>query len=136
MKGLFTGLALSISLLIMAGCGSENGGGSSNTKSKVMSVLKQGGYELEQRDSDSIAYYTDKMVNTKYGLNCKLDDLYVGYINQARWMELVVFKSVSDADSYVAALKIENEAGKLVHQDGTAVVVTFSQETIDLFNQG
>ncbi|MCF7975037.1 MAG: hypothetical protein K9N55_14575 [Phycisphaerae bacterium] len=132
MKGLLTVLSLSISVLVMAGCGSDNGGGSS-TKSEVMSVLKQGGYALEQRDSQAMAYYTDKMLNTKYGLNCTLNDLYVGYIDQARWMELLVFKSVGDADSYVAALKTENEAGKLVHQDGTSVVVTFSQETIDLF---
>ena len=136
MNKLLTVSALVISLFVMGGCGSDTsdtGGGGSSTTSKVTSVLKQGGYELTQRDSKAIAYYTNKMLSTKYGLDCALDDLYVGYINEARWIELLVFKSADGADSYVSALKTENEAGKLVHQDGTAVVVTFSQETIDLF---
>jgi len=133
MKKLLGVSVLFISLLAMAGCGGDGGGGASSTNSEVISTLKQGGYELEQRDSEAMAYYTGKMLETKYGVDAKLEALYVGYIEQARWIELLVFKSVAGADSYVAALKEENEEGKLVHQDDAAVVVTFSQETIDLF---
>jgi len=101
----------------------------------VIAILETGGYVMESRDADSIAYFQLNMVNDKYDLVTTVVSCWLGYVNQVeRWVEVVQFSSENEAQSYETALGIEATEGRLVYRQTTVVLVTYSQDTIDLFN--
>jgi len=105
------------------------------TITTVISTLEAGSYVMESRDAESIAYFQLNMVNNKYDLNTTVVSCWLGYVNQVeRWVEVVEFSTVAEAESYVVELGIEATEGRLVYRDGNVVLATYSQDTIDLFD--
>jgi hypothetical protein len=102
------------------------------TLESVKTTLVSAGYSLSQRDADGMAYFQENIINTPYGLSVTVTDLYVGYVDGSRWMELVELSSESEANAYAEALANAGE-GHLIYQNGNVVMYTFSEETSALF---
>ncbi len=111
----------------------DNDKGETNTLFTVKSILTNAGYELEQRDQESIDYFQENRVNSLYDLSVTITDLYVGYLNGGSWIELVEMSSESEAVAYETALN-ETGEGYLLYRSGTTVLYTFSEDTYALFD--
>ncbi len=108
----------------------------SATSEDIIAVLEDDGYVLTIRDEDSREYYQATQVNELYELDLDVKDLYVGYVNETeRWLELVVFQDEADATSFKEKLDLEGTTGRLVYQDGPVILITYSADTISLFNE-
>lgn len=98
----------------------------------IKSLLIQEGYSLDERDNDSVAYYNTNAVNERYNITVTVTEVYLGYVNQVdRWAEVVGFIAESDAIAFTTAIDTLGESGLLYYREGTVVVITFSQDTID-----
>ncbi|MFA5007237.1 MAG: hypothetical protein WC509_07195 [Candidatus Izemoplasmatales bacterium] len=107
--------------------------GSGNTAA-FLKTMEDVGYVFEIRDEDSTAYYEHDIVNVPYELDVDVIELYVGYVDgSARWAEVVVLKTVGEAEQYKAKLDLEATAGRFVIQEENIVLITFSPETNALF---
>jgi hypothetical protein len=108
------------------------------TKSKiddVLDVMEADGYAFTVRDAESIQYYEDNMVNLKFDVALDVTGVFLGYVDQTeRWAEVVEFATKDDASAYRTKLVEENIDGRLVYLDGNVVVLTFSSQTVALFN--
>ena len=114
--------------LFLSAC---SGGGDA---AAFLKVMEDDGYVFEIRDEDSTAYYENDIVNIPYELDVDVVELYVGYVDgSARWAEVVVLKSVDDANQYKAKLDLEATSGRFVIQEENIILITFSQETNALF---
>ena len=99
-----------------------------------LKTMEDDGYVFEIRDEDSTAYYENDIVNIPYELDVDVVELYVGYVDgSARWAEVVVLKTVGEAEQYKAKLDLEGTAGRFVIRQENIVLITFSQETNALF---
>lgn len=98
----------------------------------LMTQLIAAGYELDERDADSVAYYNENAVNLRYNISVTVTEVYLGYVNQVeRWAELVGFVSEADAIAYTNGIAAVDTSGMLYFRHGSAVVITYSQDTID-----
>lgn len=111
----------------------DNDEDETNTLIAVKGILTDAGYELEQRDQESIDYFQENRVNNLYGLSVTITDLYVGYLNGGSWIELVEMSSESEAIAYETSLS-ETGEGYLLYRSGTTVLYTFSEDTYALFD--
>lgn len=116
--------------IALVGCASSD----SNTAKEMKDTLTDAGYVLEARDSDSIAYYEEHVLNDTYGVPATVKELYVGYINETeRWVELIVFANGDQAAVYAQAIYAEGATGKLVVVRDSVVLLTYSTDTVNLF---
>jgi hypothetical protein len=99
-----------------------------------LEVMENDGYEFEQRDEDSREYYQANQINEKFDIDVDVVDLYVGYVNESeRWAEVVVFESEAQATQVKAELDLEATEGRIVMQSKAILLITFSTETIGLY---
>lgn len=118
---------------LFSGC--QSGDSNQEETDTFLAVMETGGYVFEQRDEDSREYYQANQVNQKYDLDVDVIDLYVGYVNQNdRWAEVVVLATNAQAASFKSELDIEATEGRLVLLQDNIILITYSQETIALFN--
>jgi hypothetical protein len=126
--GLLCVLLLSLSIVLF-GCS-----GDSAKADDVISTLEDEGYVFEERDNDSKSYYQTNMINEKFDLSLEVTALYVGYINSnERWVEIVALKNESQAEDFKQALVNESIEGRLIIQESNVIIITFSQDTANLF---
>lgn len=108
-------------------------GGKSNT-GDFLEVMENDGYVFDQRDEDSREYYQANQINEKFDLDVDVVELYVGYVNEnERWAEVIVFESEEQAIEVKAALDLEATEGRIVMQSKAILLITFSAETIRLY---
>jgi hypothetical protein len=113
----------------------EIGGKTKSSIDDVLDVMEADGYAFTVRDAESIQYYEDNMVNLKFDVVLNVTGVFLGYVDQTeRWAEVVEFATKDDAIAYRTKLVEENIVGRLVYLDGNVVVLTFSNQTIALFN--
>jgi hypothetical protein len=118
--------------VVLIGCG--GGGTTSNEATEVIDTLEEDGYVFEARDEDSREYYQANMINNKFDLNVDVTELYVGYVNEnQRWAEIIVLKTDAQAEDFYDELMIEATEGRFVIREGSVIILTFSQETANLF---
>ncbi len=99
---------------------------------QLKSLLIAEGYGLDERDAESVEYYNSHAVNDTYSIDVTVLEVYLGYVNQVeRWAELIGFESVTDAQTFTSAIDSQDTSGMLYYRLGTAVVITYSQDTID-----
>lgn len=137
MKKVFAGFAfLFVMLFVLAACGGDDDSNDNNNESaSVISTLEAAGYVMSKRDADSTTYYETNHVNQKFDLSLDVTDLYIGYINEVeRWVEVIVMKNESQATTLKNKLVEEAEFGRFVIQEGSVIILTFSQETSELFD--
>jgi len=131
MKKLLALLVVLFGLVALVGC---TGGSTTNQAADVIDTLEEDGYVLETRDEDSREYYQANMVNTKYGLDVDVTELYVGYVNgNERWVEIVVLKNSTQATEFYDELMLEATSGRFVVKLESVVIITFSEATANLF---
>jgi hypothetical protein len=110
-----------------------------NEKSKiddVLEVMEADGYAFTVRDAESIQYYEDNMVNTKFDVDLDVTGVYLGYVNQSeRWAEVVEFATKEDALEYRTKCTEEAVEGRIVLLQGNVVILTFSSQTAGLFSE-
>jgi len=100
----------------------------------MKTTLTNDGYELTPRTQENFTYYEGK-VSTDYSIDVKITGWEIGYVNSTeRWVEIYEFDTTADAKEYFDALTDEASQGRLLIHDEYVVLVTYSQETIDLFN--
>ncbi|MCV2231327.1 hypothetical protein [Paracholeplasma manati] len=132
MKKLLALLVVLFGLVALVGC--AGGGTTTNQANDVIDTLEEDGYVLETRDEDSREYYQANMVNTKYGLDVDVTELYVGYVNgNERWVEIVVLKNSTQATEFYDELMLEATSGRFVVKLESVVIITFSEATANLF---
>jgi len=125
---------LSIVFLFALGLSFVACAGGSSRISEVINTLEADGYELEERDEDSREYYQANMVNDMYDLDVDVIELYVGYVDDTeRWAEIVVLENDAQATEFYDKLMIEATQGRYVLKMENVVILTFSQETSNLF---
>jgi hypothetical protein len=126
---LWIGLALVLSFTMIS-CDI----GQKSATSDFLEVMENSGYEFDQRDNDSREYYQTNQINEKFELDVDVIDLYVGYVNEnERWAEVIVFESEAEATEVKTALDLEATEGRFVMQSKAILMITFSSETIQLF---
>lgn len=139
MKKLLAYLLMFMGLTLLTACGGSDDNddtekSGSTSLDSIITILETEGYELTPRDSDSIEYYTGRLL-TDYNITVNLKNWQVGYINvDERWLELYEFDSLEDANAFYQALSDEEDAGRFLYQDGNIVVQTYSAETNALFD--
>lgn len=127
----FSVLLLCLSIFLI-GC---SGGPGSSISNEVIDLLESDGYILEERDKDSVQYYQTNMVNDKYTLDLEISELYIGYVNEIeRWAEIIIFEDFDQASEFYDELMIEASLGRYVIQEEHIIIITFSDETYDIFN--
>jgi hypothetical protein len=132
MKKLMALLVVLFGLVALVGC--AGGGSTTNKADDVIDTLEEDGYVLEARDEDSREYYQANMVNTKYGIDVDVTELYVGYVNGSeRWVEIVVLKNNTQATEFYDELMLEATEGRFVVKLESVVIITFSEATANLF---
>ncbi len=105
---------------------------------EMKTVLTTGNYVLEETGyADRYAYEQSELYD-KYNLDYRIYKLFVGYVNNdERQVYLVSFQDLEEAKDYERRLSYdddEDEDGKLVYREDGVLVITYSQETIDLFD--
>ena len=99
----------------------------------IVAILNANGYTLTVHDTSSIAYFTTNTLENNYGISVTVTDLIMGDVNANDWIQLVGFASEADAIAYENALSTL-DGGELYYRNGTAVLLTYSQNALDLFD--
>lgn len=112
------------------------GGKTNSGIDEVLELMEADGYVFDERDADSIQYYEDNMINTKFDVDLDVIEVYLGYVDQTeRWAEVVVFASEEEANEYKIKLVEEAVEGRLIVLRDSVVILTFSGETAALFTE-
>ncbi|MBN2877593.1 MAG: hypothetical protein JXL85_08080 [Bacilli bacterium] len=98
----------------------------------IVAVLESNGYVLTTHDESSRTYFHDNTLVATYSIDCLVTDLIMGDVSGNDWVQLVGLETEQDAIDYAAALEA-NDNGELVYQNGNAVLLTYSQTALDLF---
>lgn len=99
----------------------------------IVSILNTNGYGLTVHDASSIDYFTTNTLVNNYGISVTVTDLIMGDVNGNDWIQLVGFALEADAIAYANALSTL-DGGELYYRNGTAVLLTYSQNALDLFD--
>ena len=99
----------------------------------IVAILNANGYSLTFHDASSIEYFTTNTLVNNYGIDVTVTDLIMGDVNANDWIQLVGFATEADAIAYANALD-SLEGGELYYRSGRAVLLTYSQDALDLFN--
>lgn len=99
----------------------------------IVAILNANGYSLTVHDASSIEYFTQNTLVNNYGIDVTVTDLIMGDVNANDWIQLVGFETEADAIAYANALS-SLDGGELYYRNGTAVLLTYSQDALDLFN--
>jgi hypothetical protein len=100
---------------------------------EIVAILNNNSYNLTVHDASSIQYFTENTLENNYGINVTVTDLIMGDVNANDWIQIVGFASEADAISYASVLATLDN-GELYYRNGTAVLLTYSQNALDLFN--
>lgn len=100
---------------------------------EIVAILNNNSYSLTVHDASSIQYFTENTLENNYGINVTVTDLIMGDVNANDWIQIVGFASEADAISYASVLDTL-DGGELYYRNGTAVLLTYSQNALDLFN--
>lgn len=136
MKRTILFLLLLISVFSLSGC---SGSGEEITVDikmiEMRMVLITGRYVLEPLFYLEQWEYDENEINERFGLELETYMIDLGYINEdEREVYLVAFELVEDAKIYEEKLLAETGfEGRLIYREAQIVVITSSQETIDLF---
>ncbi|MBU1093037.1 MAG: hypothetical protein KKH01_01095 [Firmicutes bacterium] len=105
-----------------------------DTAKSMIQTLEDAGYVIESQDSEAIDSFMAHILLDGYSINATISALYIGYINEnERWVQLIVFENKDLAAIYIQALYDEQVSGRLSYVSGYVVMITYSQETVDLF---
>ncbi len=127
-----------LGIFLLAGFALTGCSGASNQDVQAfLGIMEADEYVFEQRNQEAMAYYEENMINVKYDLDVKVEDYYIGYVNNTeRWAEVIVLANEAQATGFQTELNAEAVEGRLVLRDGSIVLITFSAATISLFNTG
>jgi hypothetical protein len=126
MKKLLSGIIFLTLIFGLSACGG------SDTVVDAVTILEDAGYELTEHDADARTYFSDNTV-ADLGLDFDVTALYIGYLDDNNWVQVIGLNNANDAEDLASAFTAEEGKGQLVYQDGNTVVLTYTQETIDLF---
>lgn len=98
----------------------------------IVAILNANSYLLTVHDASSIQYFTANTLENNYGIYVTVTDLIMGDVNANDWVQVVGFGSEADAISYANALSTL-DGGELYYRHGTAVLLTYSQNALNLF---
>lgn len=133
MKRLLWIVGLTMLAISLIAC--DLGGKEKSKIDDVLEIMEADGYVFTVRDAESIQYYEDNMVNTKFDVELDVTGVFLGYVNQSeRWAEVVEFATKEDALEYRTKCTEEALEGRIVLLDSNVVILTFSSETAGLFN--
>lgn len=99
----------------------------------IVAILNTNNYTLTVHDTSSIQYFTDNTLVANYGIDVTVTDLIMGDVNTNGWIQLVGFETEADAIAYENALSTL-DGGELYYRNGTAVLLTYSQTALALFD--
>lgn len=134
MKRLLWAVGLTMLAISLIAC--DLGGKETSKIDDVLEVMEEDGYAFTVRDAESIQYYEDNMVNTKFDVDLDVTGVYLGYVNQSeRWAEVVEFATEDDALEYRTKCTEEAVEGRIVLLQGNVVILTFSSQTAGLFSE-
>ncbi len=136
MKRMLIFIVVILSVFILTSC--ESSEEELNVDVKLVefkSLLITGGYTLEMKTYGRVFDYHRINIKEPFELDLDIYQLYVGYINETeREAFLVAFETSEDAILYENAMANQDGyAERLVYRENQVVLVTESQETIDLF---
>lgn len=126
MKKLLSGIIFLTLIFGLSACGG------SDTVVDAVTVLEDAGYELTEHDADARTYFSDNTV-ADLGLDFDVTALYIGYLDGNSWVQVIGLNNANDAEDLASAFSAEEGKGQLVYQDGNTVVLTYTEETIALF---
>lgn len=103
---------------------------------EIETILISGGYELEEQKYAEILRFYNEEVYGKFLLDYSFHSLQYGYVNRdERELTLICFSEVYMAQTYAEKLREEDGyEGRLVYRESEIVIITYSEETIDLFD--
>ena len=104
-----------------------------STVTSIVTLLETAGYELTEHDSESREYFSSHTL-VDLGLDMTITDLFVGYLDQGSWVEIIGCRTEAAAQELKTAFVNDGDESRLVYQEGNTVVVTYTQTTFDLFN--
>jgi hypothetical protein len=122
-------------ILSLTACSESNetpGKGAIDSVPTIVQILEDAGYELTMHDDDAISYFQE---NTVDDLNAEatVTDLYMGYLDGNNWVQIIGLESDLDARNLQEAFENEDDEGQFVYQSGNTVVLTYTEETYNLF---
>lgn len=126
MKKLLSGIIFLTLVFGLSACGGND------TVADAVTVLEDAGYELTEHDADARTYFSDNTV-ADLGLDFDVTALYIGYLDGSNWVQVIGLNNTTDAEDLASAFSAEEGKGQLVYQDGNTVVLTYTEETIALF---
>jgi len=131
-KLLFAVLLISL-ILVLTACNKDKTDPKFEDQSTtVVAVLEEEGFILTQHDQDSCQYFQDNTV-ANLGLDLNVIELYIGYLDNESWVQIIAFDSENSATQFKEAYLLDDST-ILTYQDQNSVLLTYTQATIDLFN--
>ena len=100
---------------------------------EIVAILSANSYLLTTHDASSIQYFTANTLVSNYGIDVTVTDLIMGDVSASDWIQLIGFASEADAIAYANVLSTL-DGGELYYRNGTAVLLTYSQTALNLFN--
>ena len=134
MKKLLSIMMLLVVITFITGCAENNeepGKGAISRVSEIVQILEDADYDLTMHDDDAISYFQENTVDD-LGAEATVTDLYMGYLDGNNWVQVIGLESDLGARNLKAAFESEDE-GQYVYQIGNTVVLTYTEETYNLF---
>ncbi|XFA98691.1 hypothetical protein ACAG96_07425 [Candidatus Izemoplasma sp. B36] len=99
----------------------------------IVAILNANSYTLTVHNASAIQYFTDNTLVANYGLSVTCTDLIMADVNGNDWVQVMGFATEADAIAYANHLDTL-DGGEMYYRNGTAVLLTYSQAALDLFN--
>lgn len=106
---------------------------SNNYVDDIVAILNSNSYVLTSHDASSIQYFTENTLENNYQVYVTVTDLIMGDVGGSDWVQVIGFSSESEAITFTDALDT-SDGGELYYRSGTAVLLTYSQNALDLFD--
>jgi hypothetical protein len=135
MKKLLTIVMMLLTIISLTGCAENKetpGLGAIDRAPELVTTLENAGYELTMHDDDAINYFQENTVDDLVA-DTTVTALYIGYLDGNNWVQVIGFETSQDAYNLKAAYEAEEDEGQYVYVMGNALVLTYTEETYNLF---
>ena len=99
----------------------------------IIQILEDANYELTEHDEDAITYFQENTVD-ELGVEGTVTALYMGYLDGDNWVQVIGFDNSQGAYLLKTAFEEEQDEGQFVYLFDNAVVLTYTEETYNLFD--
>jgi hypothetical protein len=121
--------------MLLSACNKDSTSTSVEVKTyEITTLITTAGYNIESLTYGNLFDYHRQEIYNKYDLDPDLYTVYEGSDNNEEDIIVVAFLTIEDANDYLDALQNDTEEDRLLYQEEYVIVLTYSQDVIDLLD--